>query len=253
MNAIKVIMPLPATDFDPSEASISWKILTENGIKITFATPDSKSAKADRRMLTGDGLGIWKSLLMSDKNALIAHAQMIESVEFNSPILWNEISPDHFNGIVLAGGHAQGMKPYLESQILQNLISEFFKVNKIVGAICHGVVLAARSRNLQNQSVLFGRKTTSLLRSQELTAWGLTCLWLDNYYRTYPESVQDEVCRNLATPKDFFTGPFPIARDNHNNLKSGFVVEDGNYISARWPGDAHLFGKTLVQKLKTAP
>jgi protease I len=253
MNPIKVIMPLPATDFDPSEASISWKILTENDIKITFATPDSKRATADKRMLTGEGLGIWKSLLMADKNALNAHSQMIMSAEFNSPILWDKISSDNFDGIVLAGGHAQGMKPYLESQTLQSLIPDFFKANKIVGAICHGVVLAARSKNLQNQSVLFGKKTTSLLRSQELTAWGLTCLWLDNYYRTYPESVQDEVCRNLATTRDFITGPFPLGRDNPNNLNYGFVVEDGNYISARWPGDAHLFAKTLVQKLKPAP
>jgi putative intracellular protease/amidase len=28
-----------------------------------------------------------------------------------------------------------------------------------------------------------------------------------------------------------------------------FVVEDGNYLSARWPGDAYLFGRRLLRLL----
>jgi len=27
------------------------------------------------------------------------------------------------------------------------------------------------------------------------------------------------------------------------------VVEDGNYVSARWPGDAYLFAHTFIGKL----
>ena len=28
-----------------------------------------------------------------------------------------------------------------------------------------------------------------------------------------------------------------------------FVVEDGRYLSARWPGDAYLFARTFIQRL----
>jgi protease I len=250
MNLANVVMPLPSRDFDPSEASISWKILTDNGIKVIFATPDSQPGSADKRMLTGEGLGIFSHLLKADKNALSCYKQMISSIEFNSPLCWKDLSSENFAGILLAGGHAQGMKPYLESQILQNLISDFFKRNKIIGAICHGVVLVARAKNSENRSVLFGRKTTALLHSQEMSAWALTCLWLDNYYRTYPESVQNEVTRNLASPNDFLPGPLPFVRDKPSELQKGFVVDDDNYVSARWPGDAHLFANTLANKLK---
>ena len=29
-----------------------------------------------------------------------------------------------------------------------------------------------------------------------------------------------------------------------------FVVEDGNYVSARWPGDAYLFAKRFAARLE---
>jgi protease I len=75
------------------------------------------------------------------------------------------------------------------------------------------------------------------------------CLWLKNYYRTYNESVQAEVARNLSSPKNFVTGPLPMTRDSMDHLEKGFVVESGNLISARWPGDAHLFGTAMARRL----
>jgi putative intracellular protease/amidase len=30
------------------------------------------------------------------------------------------------------------------------------------------------------------------------------------------------------------------------------VVRDGNYVSARWPGDAHTFAKTLAEVIAAA-
>ena len=38
-------------------------------------------------------------------------------------------------------------------------------------------------------------------------------------------------------------------RGSDNSDASAFVLEDGNYVSARWPGDAYLFAKTLLARL----
>jgi protease I len=71
---------------------------------------------------------------------------------------------DDFDGLVLPGGHDKGVKEYLESKTLQQQVVAFFNATKPVGAICHGVVLAARSIDpVSNQSVLFDYKTTSLI------------------------------------------------------------------------------------------
>jgi protease I len=69
----------------------------------------------------------------------------------------------------------------------------------------------------------------------------LTCAWLGNYYRTHTTTVEDEVTAALASPRDFIRGSMTSRRDSPEHLDIGFTVRDGQYLSARWPGDAHRF------------
>lgn len=245
-----VLIPLPSKDFDPTEVAIPWRILSENDIQITFATPTGGIAQTDDRMLNGTGLGLLAFALKADKSAQAAYAQMVISKEFLNPIKWSDIRVNSFDGLLLPGGHAPGMREYLESTALQSVVAEFFDLQKLVGAICHGVVLASRSKNKNGKSVLFGKKTTALLKSQELMAWSLTCLWLGNYYRTYPITVENEVQLALANKKDFIKGPLPVFRDSTDQLSHGFCLRDENYISARWPGDAHTFAYEYLKAIR---
>ena len=243
-----ILIPIPSKDFDPTECAVPWKILVENGVQVKFATPNGEVAQCDQRMLHGYDLGLLSSVLSADKNGKMAYLELEKNQEFQHPLSWENIVPEQFDGIILPGGHAQGMKEYLESEVLKKIVSDFFQSNKPVGAICHGVVLAARS-SINGVSILKGRKTTALLSTQEMLAWGLTCLWLGSYYRTYPQTVEAEVKSCLNSPADFLKGPMPIKRDNLNDLESGFTVRDGNYLSARWPGDAHRFGVEYLKML----
>ena len=120
----------------------------------------ARAAQADPRMVTGQSLGIWKSLLMADKDGREAFAEMLSSDEFNDPIEWKDIQSSDYDGIILPGGHAPGMREYLESNQLQTIISQFFNGNKLIAAICHGTVLAARSQNDQGQCILSGKSQT---------------------------------------------------------------------------------------------
>jgi protease I len=238
-----ILMPLPSCDFDPSETGVPWRVLSELGHRVIFATPDAVPGAADERMVTGAGLGMLGPVLRADRNGRAAYAAMITSPEFRGPQPWAAIDAAHFDALLLPGGHAKGMRPYLESTILQRVIAACFAENKPVGAICHGVLLAARTMN-GAKSVLHGRRTTALLRRQEMLAWNLTRLQLGDYYRTYPVPVEDEVTAALARPEDFVAGPTPLARDTPGR-PNGFTVIDGNYVSARWPGDAHGFARAL--------
>lgn len=245
----KVLVPIPSFDFDPTEVAIPWQILKNNGIEVVFATPNAKLAQCDLIMLNGRGLGPFASTLVANNNAKNAFEKLMNDRNFQNPISWDQIVDFKFDALLLPGGHAQGVKEYLESKILQIVVSDFFEKDLPVAAICHGVVLAARSKDKQGNSVLKNKKTTGLLKTQELLAWFITYPWKKNYYRTYKMTVEDEVKSFLKSPKQFILGPVPLLRDSAENLKPGFVVEDGNYISARWPGDAHAFAQALVDKL----
>jgi putative intracellular protease/amidase len=279
-----VAMPIPARDFDPTEVAVSWKVLTGMGHRVVFATPDGQPGAADQIMLDGIGLDPWGRvpglkqlrliglLLRANADARLAYREMIASAEFRAPLTWDDLRPEDYDGLVLAGGHrARGMRAYLESPVLQKFVAAFFAADKPVGAICHGVLLAARSKAADGRSVLYGRKTTALLWAQEKAADGLARIgrwWDASYYRTYDDapgqpagymSVEQEVTRALARPEDFVHVPADIAdhrrktsglhRDSADDPRAGWVVVDGNYVSARWPGDAHLFARTLGEML----
>jgi putative intracellular protease/amidase len=72
-------------------------------------------------------------------------------------------------------------------------------------------------------------------------------------------SVQQEVTRALADPGDFadVTKGAPDwrrkasgrARDSLDDARPAWVVRDGTYVSARWPGDAHTFARTFADVL----
>lgn len=241
-----VLIPIPDIDFDPTEVSVPWKVLKEKGYRILFATPSGKPGQADPIMVTGKGLRILSSLLKAKAEDVSLYRELEASPEFLDPKKYESVKQDSFDVLLLPGGHAKGMRTYLESSSLQSLVGEAFAQKKPVAAICHGVLLAARSKNPKtSKSSLHGRRTTGLLKSQELLAWNLTRAWMDDYYRTYPIPMEEEVRTYLASSEDFIQGPLPIARDSFRNTKPGFILRDDTYLSARWPGDAHKFALEL--------
>jgi hypothetical protein len=40
-----------------------------------------------------------------------------------------------------------------------------------------------------------------------------------------------------------------LARDSATDSRPAFVVDNGTFLSARWPGDTHTFAATLSEKL----
>jgi putative intracellular protease/amidase len=282
----RVLIPLPAQDFDPSEAAVSWQVLSKAGHVVIFATPDGRPAMADDMMLTGQGLDFWGQIpllrnlpliglvMRADRAGRDAYSAMITDAAYAAPKRWDEVDPMAFDGLLLPGGHrARGMRSYLESEILQRYVAAFFEAQKPVAAICHGVLLAARSTSKRTgRSVLYGYQTTALTWAFERSAWRvarLTRFWDPNYYRTYLErtgepegymSVQQEVARALARPEDFLDVPrgdpeyrrktSGLQRDSLEDARPAFVVRDRHYVSARWPGDVHTFAKTFSDMLK---
>lgn len=282
---MKIIVPLPRRDFDPTEAAVSWRILESAGHELLFATPDGQIAAADPIMISGEGLDVWGFIpllrklpliglmLRAQKPARDAYALMRADRNYTRPLRYSQLRVEDFDAMLLPGGHAKGMREYLESAELQSFVAKFFDAEKPVAAVCHGVVLAARSISARTgKSVLHGRKTTALTWKLEKSGWMLTKyfarFWDPGYYRTYGEEpgeaagyrgVQQEVTRALAKPEDFldvaadapnqFLKTGGMARDKLDDSRPAWVVRDGRYVSARWPGDVHTFARTFAALL----
>jgi hypothetical protein len=239
-------------------------------------------------MLTGEGLDPWGlvpglkkvkllgNILRANADGRAAYAAMEQDAAFLAPLRYDvhgALRAEDFDAFFFPGGHrARGMRPYLESAELQALVVRAFELDKPVAAVCHGVLLVARSVSpTTGRSVLHGRKTTSLTWAQEHLAASLARVarfWDPSYYRTYQDEpgqpcgymgVQAEVTRALAKPDDYLDVPKGAPdhglktdgrhRDTMDDERPAFVVEDGRYMSARWPGDVHTFAKRFATLL----
>ena len=102
------------------------------------------------------------------------------------------------------------------------------------------------------RSVLARCQTTCLPKYMERTAFLATAWRLGRYYRTYPAYVEDDVKASLDDPHaQFRRGPLTLsARGTATDDTPAFTVQDGRYLSARWPGDAYLFARRFGALLK---
>jgi putative intracellular protease/amidase len=73
----QVLVPLPDNGFDVTEVAVPWKLLTEAGYSVVFATETGRVPAAD-------------------------------------PLLvWADLNTNEYGGLILPGGHAPGMRQYL--------------------------------------------------------------------------------------------------------------------------------------------
>ncbi|KAF5581677.1 hypothetical protein FPANT_8819 [Fusarium pseudoanthophilum] len=150
---------------------------------------------------------------------------MVESNEARHPLSWTAtcFSLDEYNLDLFPGEH-----------------------DKAVGAICHGVTVLSSAKGSGGQSVIHQCTTTTLPGFFESSVYWATRAFLGDYYKTYSagsENTEDSVRRSLADDSKQFKG---------SNSFTPFVVKDDgyNYVSSRWPGDADLSAKTLIDLVR---
>ncbi len=233
-----ILMPLADRDFDPTEAAVPWKMCTARGWKVAFSTEHGSVAQGDVVRLKGPLPG----LLSASLKARAAYPEMVLDPAYQHPIPYADIDPGQFQGILLPGGDAPPMRQYLESQVLRNKVLQFWLQGKLIGAICHGMLVAARTVDPQTgRSILYGHKVTAIPKVLDLIGYRLAPLTLKREYIMYPSCVAEEVRACLERPEDFSSGP---------GLLTPYAVSDGNLITARWYLDAELFAEHFADALE---
>ncbi|MFC5213305.1 type 1 glutamine amidotransferase domain-containing protein [Streptomyces coerulescens] len=245
---MRILLPLPDRDFDVTEVAVPWRMLRDAGHDVVFATEyGGRPPQADPLLLSGVVFG----QLGAEPEPKEFYRELTGESCFRAPLAWDAVEPEEYDGLLLPGGHAPGMRQYLGSRLLHAKVARFSATGRPVGAICHGVLVLARTVEPETgRSVIAGRRTTCLPKYMERSAYYLTAWRRGRYYRTYPAYVQDEVVAALDDPDRFERGPFEMRRrGTASDDTPAFVVQDGNYLSARWPGDAYLFARRFTAML----
>ncbi|KAI1087600.1 class I glutamine amidotransferase-like protein [Rostrohypoxylon terebratum] len=241
----KVLFMMADYGHDPTETAVPYTAFKNEGYDIKFATENGKAPRCDKKMLEG----FTQKLLGAKKEVISMYKKMVISDEMLHPLSWSDpdFSLDPFDLVVFPGGHEKGVRQIIDSPIIHKLVVDYFPKTKkpsqkVVGAVCHGVMVLSESKDANGKSVIRDCETTALpAKFEQLAYWG-TRVVLGDYYKTYghgSENVEDSVKKVLADPTQFKA-----------NLKPApFSVGDKqyNYISARYPVDADLFAAEIIK------
>ncbi len=289
MSRTTILMPLPAAAFAPAQVAIVWQVLREAGHQVVFATPEGRVPAGDPALLSGEGLEPWSCwrplrkfkllglLLRCNARVRAAYQALSADPGFLQPLRLGELEVADFDALVLTGGEGAEASFAEENPLLLALVADFFDTagdpgrNKVVGAIGRGVIIAARSTSRQRGgSALLGRKTAvlpprferlgRLLRAyrarfgspdQRLPPQGKA-------KSAYP-NAEAELKALLAKPSDLVAVPkgepwhfrktSGMFHDRPGDSRAAWVIRDGNYLSARWTGDAYTFARRFVALL----
>lgn len=243
----RVLVVLPENGFDPTEASVPWKILKDEGHEVVFATASgARAPKADPLPFKGS---LFSRPINATSEVKGFYRELSADSAFRDPIAFSEVDPDAFDAVVIPGGEGPGMIDFINDELLQQKVASFFEADKPVAAICHGVLVAARAEDPDTgKSVIADRRTAATPRFMEKL--GSVGLALSGRPRVYDFFAEDEIRSVLNDPNQFVRGPLSFRRGTMESDRGTVVVEDGNYISGRWVGDAYAFGRALAAKLE---
>lgn len=223
----RAVIVLAATDFDPTESAVTWERLVARGVEVRFATPEGAPAQCDQQTLRGG----WRGPLRASRAAAATYRRMAASDAFRAPLAWSDVAMAEYGALVLPGGHAPGIRPYLESPVVQGLAAGFLADGRVVGAICHGVLVVARA------GLVGERRVTTLTKPQERIARWWSLPRTGRRFRTYPQYTEAEVRAAGGII------------DRGSLLRGGHVIVDGTLVTARVPDDAAAFAGTLADLL----
>ena len=131
----RVLVPLPDHDFDVTEVAVPWRLLKSGGHQVVFATETGAMPQGDPLLLTGVLFG----QLGAETHAKELYAQLQEEPSFRKPLRWDSLIPWDYQALLLPGGHAPGMRQYLAAPPLSAKVAAFWRLERPVAAICHGL------------------------------------------------------------------------------------------------------------------
>lgn len=188
------------------------------------------------------------------QEAVGMYRKMVASEECKNPLAWSAqgFSLDQFDMCFLPGGHEKSVRQLIDSDTVHKLFASYFPQTKkpgkkVVGALCHGVMVLSESKGDDGKSVIYDCTTTSLpARFEQVAFWG-TRAFLGDYYKTYGQGSEDvEMSVSLDPPSS--PGPSERARDNKH--VRGYVGEEEPQerqgAVQKQPGNATVSTNTLL-------
>jgi putative intracellular protease/amidase len=145
----------------PEEFVVSHRLLREQGLDVTVATPGGVPATADE-------LGFTPEMNGGDPAKAQELRDYIASVraELDAPAMLEDLDPRAYDAIVLPGGHGP-MEDLAVNEDLGKLVTRLHEDGKLIAAVCHGPAGLLPARKTDGTWLFAGHRVTGFTNEEE--------------------------------------------------------------------------------------
>ena len=189
----------------------------DNNYEVTVASPKGGEPPVDPRSKLTENI--------SASNRRFDEEEKAQQV-FKSTLKLSEVKAADYDAVFYPGGHGP-MWDLSENETNANLLLEFYRAQKPIGAICHGPAALLRA----------AEKEPELLKNKEVTAFSNTEEKLVGLYNNIPFRLEDRL-KDLGAQFDAAVVPF-----------ASKVRVSGRLVTGQNPASANKAAKELINLL----
>jgi putative intracellular protease/amidase len=202
------------------ELAIPYYIFKEAGAVITLASPKGGPIPLDPKSESIIASTAIIRRFQKDPEAisLLSHSISLDTL----------LRAEDFDLVFITGGHGP-MWDFPENPLLRQLVEDFDRQHKIIGAVCHGVAALVSPKNQLGEALVKGRHLTAFSNTEE-KASGLTG-------ENLPFSLESSL---VASGANYSKGADYTSH----------AVTDGNLITGQNPASSPEVAKRMLALLK---
>ncbi len=132
------------------EFAIPYLIFDKTGYEILVASPLGGVSPVDENSMSCSNPIEWDTCI-----------QILRQT-----VKLDEVDIDKFDAVYFPGGHGPMFDLAFDENV-KNIVEYFYNKNKIISAICHGVVALVSAKDAEGSSILKNKKVTSFTNKEE--------------------------------------------------------------------------------------
>ncbi len=137
------------------EAALPWKIFTEAGIEVDFASPAGGRAPVDENSL---------NYMDSATEQVAIDTAFIAATDKTIPL--KQVNASDYDGVLYVGGHGP-LWDFPEDEDISRITVQLYENNKVVAAVCHGTAALVNIRLGSGNYLVDGHAVTGITNEEE--------------------------------------------------------------------------------------
>ena len=208
------------TGYELTELARAYYVFKANGFDVDIASPLGGMPPV---VLDDDDMGIFDYAFLNDS---------IAQSKTNNSLSLKDVNPEIYEAVYFVGGKG-AMFDFPNNNFIHALIQDFYKNNKVIGAVCHGPAAFVNVTLEDGQSFLKNKQVSSFTNKEEL-------LLIPNAESVFPFLLQDKLISQGAV---FNEGIMYLEKISHDN----------NLITGQNPWSVWSMAEAMIKQIGYTP